>query len=1535
MALALWDASPVFAASMQESATALSAHLDWSLEDVLRQKPGAPTLDRVDVVQPALFAVMVSLATVWRSFGVRPSAVAGHSQGEIAAAYVAGALSLDDAARVVAVRSRLMGESLSGRGGMVSAATSADRMAAYLERFDGRVSVAAVNGPSAVVVSGEPEALTELLTLCEADDVRARRLPVDYAAHSAQIEAVRDRLLDELASVAPRPSEVPLYSTVTGARVDTTTMGAEYWYRNLRDTVRFEEAVRAMAADRVAALIECSPHPVLTAPVLETVDGITAIGSLRRDDGGLERFITSLAEAHVAGVAVDWTGLFGETPPSPVTLPTYAFQRRRYWLAAGGGARDASMLGQTAADHPLLDAVVTPAGGDATVFTGLLSLDRHPWLADHVVTGTVLVPASAFVELALHAGTQTGAPLIEELTIGAPLPLDDGSAVAIQVTVSEADTHGRRRVGIHSRDDAADAGARWTEHAAGTLAPAGDDGRAAGGSSPSGRGDERDVGQAYERLAAAGYEYGPAFQGLRRLTGGDGELTADVAVGDEQAAKANEFHVHPVLLESALQAATLDRLTAQTASRPETPVSFAGVRLHRGTAAAARARVRVRGDGGVEMFDDTGEPLLSIEAVQTRPLNLDQLGVTRRLGRDLYEVGWTALTASRLDGAAVRLVVLGDGTVTEALAPGAERYADLAALENAVARGAPTPDCVIAGPIAAPAADPLAEAVHAVSERALELLKGWLASEHLLDTKLVLLTSRALAVGESDVPDLTQAALPGLVRSAETEHPDRFAVLDLDVDTVSPAVVAAAFRSGERELALRGDVLLVPRLTRVGASAHDDHPVLDPDGTVLITGGTGGLGSMLATHLAAHDGARHVLLTSRRGPDAPGAAELIASLAESGCEATIVACDMSDRTAVARLLAEIPAERPLTAVFHAAGVLDDGVIPSLDAERLRRVMAPKLDAAIYLDELTRELGLSEFVLFSSAAGTLGTAGQGNYASANAFLDAMAHRRRSEGRPAISLAFGLWERGTGMTSHLSDNGEVRTGPLNMLPMPDEDGLALISLARAVDQPVLLPMRLNLGAMQARAAAGLLPSILSGLVRASSRRSAADPGRSLAELVSTAAPADRERVTVDFVRRHAAAALGYPSADSVEAERPFKELGIDSVSAVELRNRLAKASGVSLPPSLIFDHPTPAAVATALRSAIEGRDEPESARESAGNGNGNANGHEAAAGEPPPVRGAMARTRDAVRRAGVAAHGSTWTRRLLPAPVALAGAKRFAAEARRRRNSSWRDFLDFHEELLWHTPLRGTEADVAERAVSEFLTCLEMFWRPWLMSSGELSGVERLRRVQAGGRGAVLAFPHFGPFHALGPISQRHDLGVSTIFSPHHYEDLGSGYDGRLARRSLAYLEMLGEGRSIARAVDASGEGAFPLAASRLQAGELVAVAFDMVGILPTPFLGRTVRLTNGPVRLARSTGALILPAVLRRHGMVPILEFGEPIDPSRFADETTLQAALARQMEVWALELPEAVWPQQTQPGGAPLINGPQLDAEARHNSVGA
>jgi polyketide synthase 12 len=459
MGAALLDESPVFAGWLRDCDQALSNFVDWSVEGVLRGAEGAPGLDRVDVVQPVLFAVMVSLAGLWRACGVQPAAVVGHSQGEIAAAFVAGGLSLEDAARVVAVRSRALLQ-VAGKGGMLSVALSEQDVAERLKAWDGRIGIAAVNGPSSVVLSGEPTALEGMLEQCLADDVRARLIGVDYAAHSEQVELVRQELLDGCV-VEPRSGEVPFYSTVTGEPLDTATLHADYWYRNLRETVGFEAATRRLLADGHRAFVEVSPHPVLTLSVQETAEEVLSspeeavvAGSLRRDEGGIERFMLSLGEVWVAGIGVDWERLLDGHSFQRIGLPTYAFQRERFWLS-GGGAGDVASVGLSAAGHPLLGAVVAVADGAGWIFTGRISLEEHPWLADHAVLDTALLPGTAMLELALRAGEHAGAPVVQELVLEAPLVFTPDSAVQVQVVVHSPQPDGARDVAIYSRPDEA------------------------------------------------------------------------------------------------------------------------------------------------------------------------------------------------------------------------------------------------------------------------------------------------------------------------------------------------------------------------------------------------------------------------------------------------------------------------------------------------------------------------------------------------------------------------------------------------------------------------------------------------------------------------------------------------------------------------------------------------------------------------------------------------------------------------------------------------------------------------------------------------------------------------------------------------------------------------------------------------------------------------------------------------------------------------------------------------------------------------
>ncbi|WP_236595058.1 type I polyketide synthase [Saccharothrix sp. 6-C] len=1360
----LYAAEPVFRDAVDACERALAPHVDWSLVEVLN----GGALDRVDVVQPALFAVMVALARLWQSVGVEPDVVVGHSQGEIAAAHVAGALSLEDAARVVALRSKAL-VAISGRGGMVSLGLSADRAATYLARWGERLTVAVVNAPGSVVVSGDTDALEELLAA--SDEVRARRLPVDYAAHSAQVEAIRDRLLTDLADITPSSARIPFHSTVTGEVIDTAGLDAAYWYRNLRAPVLFEQAARALLAEGSPVFVEISPHPVLV-PALEEQDATTS-GTLRRDQGGREDFLAAAARLFVLGLDVDWGA------PSPaVGLPTYPFQRERFWLAPRGSG-DVSGAGLDPVDHPLLGASVELPGDRAVVLTGTLSTTTHPWLTDHAVLGTVLLPATAFVELVAHAAVVVGCAAVEELVLESPLVLD--GAVRVQVVVGVADDTGRHPVEVRSQgqDD-------WVRHATGVLVPEPVTAPAFPSSWPPAGARPVDVRDLYDALAGAGYEHGPAFQGVRAVWRADGEVFAEVSVDD-----AARYGTHPALLDAALQPLAL---LADATGEVRLPFSLTGITVHR--AGASTARVRLSGTAAtgytVALADDTGAPVVTIGSVTTRPM-------ARQADDALFGLDWVrrdgdAATPDRvvapasaedalallqafltedgdgrlvvhtrnavaaasgdhvddLDGAAVwglvraaqaehpgrfvlvdtddsPPVVLDDedqlavrrgvvhvprlvraaahAPVTGSLVePGTGNLDDLVFTEapdvplrphevrvGVRAAGMNFRDVLIALGVYPAAATLGSEGAGVVTEvgsavtglrvndRVLGLLPGAFGPSAVADHRVLApmpvdwTFSRAAAVpvafltawyglvdlgrlGEGDRvlihagaggvgmaaiqlarhlgAEVFATASPGkwdvlrglgldddhIASSRTLEFEQRFPQVDVVLNSLTGEFTDASLRlladggrfvdmgkadvrdvpgyrafdlaeAGPERLGevlaevvrlLVADELEVPPITawdlrrareafrhmsqagHVGKIVLTVPAPLDPDGTVLVTGGTGTLGLLVARHLVTAHGVRKLVLASRSGGP---------SVAIDGADVTVTACDVGDREAVAALLAEIP---DLTAVVHAAGALDDGVIESLTPERLAGVRAGKADAARHLHELTRHLDLSAFVLFSSAAGVLGSAGQGNYAAANAYLDALAEHRRGQGLAAVSVAWGQWEQTSGLTGRLTDADRQRLARSGVVPLSTEHGLALFDAALTVPAPTLVAAGLRVSALGDRPVTRALtrrrPTRTSGVARDLGALPEAEQRAALVELITT----------------HSAAVLG--RTDGVDADRAFKDLGFDSLTAVELRNRLAAAVGVRLSATMTFDHPTPGKLADHLREVLLGAARP---------------------------------------------------------------------------------------------------------------------------------------------------------------------------------------------------------------------------------------------------------------------------------------------------------------------------------------------------------
>ncbi|WP_031522762.1 type I polyketide synthase [Streptomyces sp. NRRL F-5123] len=1554
MALGLLDAEPVFRDRLAACEAALAPFTGWSVRDVLRGAPGAPDLERVDVVQPVLFAVMVSLAALWEHAGIAPAAVVGHSQGEIAAACVAGGLSLEDAARIVALRSRAI-VALSGQGAMASLGMGRDDAEAALARWAGRLAVGVVNGPGSVVVSGDTDAIAELVDTYRDSDVRVRRLPVDYASHSPHVERIRDELLVQLAGVTPVPSRIPFYSAVTGGQLDTTGLDADYWYRNLRRPVRFDEVTRTLTERGYELFVEASPHPVLTMGLEETIAAADAaalvLGTLHRDRGGPDDFLGSVAQAHTGGVPVAWERLLGRPGGACVDLPPYAFQRQRYWLDQEQPSGDAlGKAGLRAGEHPMLGAAIDAADNGAVVLSGRLSPQTHGWLADHAVEDQVLLPGTAFVELALRAAAETGCSGVTELTLEAPMAIPPEGAVQVQVVAAAADAAGSRRVTVYSRPEDSSLDGEWTSHAAGELSgpPLAAEAADLAVWPPAGA-EVLPTEGLYEGYAERGYAYGEAFRGIRRAWRRGDEVFAEVGLGAAQRGEAGRYGVHPALLDAAMQAAGILMAEEDGPARLWLPFLFGEVALAAPGLTDLRVRVRRLGPERVALSaaDLDGRPVVSVGELVVRAVTAEQLRAadTSSLRDALFRVDWTPVPVPAA-GAPQRWAVLGtDGgaaAVTSRLTESgqdATPYPDLDALRAAVAAGTPVPATVVwcvpearaggdtlpeageaagdrspAGAGAAPAdggfrsAD-IADRVREVTAATLSVLQDKASDDVLGGARLVVRTRGAVAAeAGAGVADLAAAAVWGLVRSAQTEHPEAFVLVDDDTEQPAPGELwAAVTAAGEPQLAVRAGALLVPRLARAasgeglvppagaagwrlectgtrtlegltlaecapqdgplgprevrvavraaGLNFHDvvvalglipdeadlggegagtvtavgsdvtglapgdrvlgllthafgpvavtderllapipadwsfeqaasvpvafvtahyalsdlagleagesvlvhaaaggvgmaavqlarhrgarvfataspaKWPVLraaglddahiassrtldfeqrfaaeagergidvvldslagefvdaslrllrsggrfvemgrtdvrdaaevaaahpgvgyrafvlddagvdrigamlaevmdlfragalhlaplttwdvrqavgafrhmsqarhvgknvltvprqpDPDGTVLVTGGTGTLGGLVARHLAAR-GARHFLLLSRSGPAAPGAEELRTALAGLGAAADIVACDVGDRADLARALAAVPPAHPLTSVVHTAGVLDDGILGSLTPERIDAVLRPKADAALHLHELTAGADLADFVLFSSGAGLTGAPAQGNYAAANTVLDALAHHRRSLGLPATSIAWGLWAQTSALTATITTSSRTRmSGYYTALPTPL--ALGLFDAARGSAEPLLLATGIRTGRLRALAREGALPALWRGLVSTpvQPQAAAADPGTGVARQLAPLNEAERHAFLLQLVRSHAVVALGGGDAESMDPDSAFRDAGFDSLTAVDLRNRLAAATGCTFPATLVFDHPTPAELARHLRTKL---------------------------------------------------------------------------------------------------------------------------------------------------------------------------------------------------------------------------------------------------------------------------------------------------------------------------------------------------------------
>ncbi|WP_302186133.1 type I polyketide synthase [Streptomyces sp. AC550_RSS872] len=1505
----LYETYPVFAAAFDKVCAQLDVLLERPVKEVVFS--GGEALDRTVFTQAGLFALEVALFELVSSWGVRADVLLGHSIGELAAAYVAGVWSLEDACRIVAARGRLM-QALPSGGAMVAVQIAEDELPELPELPDG-VSVAAVNGPRSLVLSGDEEPVVRLAAVFAKEGRRTKRLTVSHAFHSARMEPMLAEFADVLASVEFRAPRIAVVSNLSGGIAGEELTTPEYWVRHVREAVRFADGVTAVLGRGVDKLLELGPGGTLTAMAQDTLDhlgaGAVCVPVLRAEHPEQDSLLKALGSVWAQGATVDWAALFAGTGARRVDLPTYAFQRRRFWPRRVAGAGDLAAAGLAEAGHPLLTAWVPAPEGDEVLCTGRVSLATHPWLGDHMVLGTVLVPGTAFVDLACWAGDRVGYGTLRELTLATPLALAENAAVRLRLTLGAPDDTGCRPIAVYAQPDDPDGvAARWTRHAEGLLAPTEDSGAATApmdfGTWPVEGAEPVAMEGFYEGLVDAGFAYGPLFQGLRAAWRRGDEIFAEVSLPAEQT---GGFGIHPGLLDAALHAMGPAARATDEPGSARLPFSWGEVRVHAVGADLLRVRLVRAEDGTVTLdaADAAGRPVVSIGSLVLRPLSPERLREgTPVLDDALFTTRWVPL-----DGTGDMAPDAADCVVVGEPVPGAWRHhPDLEAYAAALADGKETPGgTVLARCPRDPAADPAA-AAHASAEWALDLLQRWLADDRLADSHLVIGTRYAAATGAGEHVDLAHSTVAGLVRSAQTENPDRITLVDFDDTAPDPAHLAGALHHAEPEVAVRQGVSYARRLTRpdtghalavptgsgpwrldsTGAGTLDnlallpcpaaaepladgavriavraagmnfrdvlialamypgdadlgtecagvvletgpgvtdlapgdrvmgmvagafgpvavadrrvlaripdgwtyetaaatpvafltayyglvdlaglgagesvlvhaaaggvgmaavqlarhlgaevfgtasepkwdtllaggldrdhiassrtldfadsvraatggagvdvvlnslagefvdaslsamprggrfvemgktdprdperiaaDHPGVryrafdlgdagldriaeilallvplfesgelaplpvttwdirdataafralsqatitgkavltlpavsfEPGETVLITGGTGTLGTLLAQHLVTEHGLRHVTLTGRRGTGTPEVDQLRAEVGRLGATIRVEACDAGDEDAVRRLLDSLAAEHRLAGVVHAAGVTDDGVVPALDRGRLTAVLHPKVRGAWNLHRLTEHLAPRMFVLFSSASATLGAAGQGNYAAANAFLDALAEHRHARGLPATSLAWGLWGEASGMTGRLQERDRLRMSRSGVAPLSTATGLALFDTGRLTGLPALTPARLDLAALRTRYADQPVPAVLRELVRVRRTAATGTPGvasgsgerAALADRLAGLSPAESHRLVLDLVREHTAAVLGHGSADDIEPDQAFKALGFDSLTAVELRNHLRTATALAVPATLVFDHPTPAAL-----------------------------------------------------------------------------------------------------------------------------------------------------------------------------------------------------------------------------------------------------------------------------------------------------------------------------------------------------------------------
>ncbi|WP_218081869.1 type I polyketide synthase [Anthocerotibacter panamensis] len=1208
MAQGLYQREPVFADLIDRQAQLLKPLLGMDLRQILYPQAHAThaaqtRLEQTRLAQPALFVVEYALARLWQSWGVAPQAMIGHSIGEYVAACLAGVFTLEEALTLVAARGRLMQQVAGGQ--MLSIRLPLEEVNALL---DADLALAASNGPLRQVVAGPTERIERLQAQLVGQGVDCRLLRTSHAFHSPMLDPIRESLRQHVGKISLQPPQIPYLSNVTGTWITAEeATDPDYWVRHLREPVQFDAGLHELLTDPERILLEVGPGVTLSTLAQEKAAGHLVLCSLphpRAEEKDSATLLKSLGQLWLAGTDIDWSGFYAHERRLRLVLPTYPFERERYWL-------DPQPAAARSGGHPLLGERLRSPLNRAVQFASVLSVARLPYLHDHRVHGLIVLPAAAYLEAVLAAAGEvfgTQGLVLEEVVIQEPLILSEAEQRHFQVILERK---GDRSAGFEVFslvDAAADA---WTRHVTGLV-------RVEPTATPPTAPDRAAIAELqarcpmlaeyYRPLAQQGLEYGPTFQGIAQLWRRDGEAFAQLKVPQALMATLGAYQIHPALFDSFLQVS----VAALPRSQEDIylPLSLEQVRVLGpvSTTLWASAQVQPGTQSQGETFtvdlllwDETGRVVAQIRGLLAKRASRGALLRREPWEDGLYTIQWQARKRA----------------ATRSMAPGSWLIlADRGGWGMQVARlleeRGESCTLVYAGTGAEELDPSQPEGFHQQVQEwfkhaqrppkgvlhlwglqttdletaqllgcgsALSLVQGLVQQASLAagpPPRLWLVTQGVQAITKTDRVDVAQATLWGLGRVVAQEHPELWGgLVDLDLTTPAQAknlVEELLGSDGEDQLAFRAGERLTARLVQERISKTTPL-ALSIEGSYLVTGGLGALGLQVARWLVDR-GARSLVLVGRKGPSA-SAIEVLAALEQAGAQILVLQADIAQFAEVERVLGHVLL--PLKGIIHAAGALDDGVLLRQDWERFARVLAPKVQGAWHLHRLTRDLPLDFFVLFSSIAALLGSPGQGNYTAANAFLDALAHRRRAEGLPALSVNWGPWAEG-GMATARGDRQVHPWLNQGLELIPPEQAFAALEqlLAQNLTQRGVMPVRWAQFLQQYPA--GGAPALLRDMLPAAVTAPALDLNQRLAQ----ALPGERLELLVNHVREQAAKVLGFTQ--TLDPRQPLRDLGLDSLLALNLTRNLGATLGRTLPATLLFNHPTVEALAGHLARGV---------------------------------------------------------------------------------------------------------------------------------------------------------------------------------------------------------------------------------------------------------------------------------------------------------------------------------------------------------------